>query len=84
MNKKQLIFYPRDFSQRVITEFLGEKEITIIIDYLSTGNPDLEIVLAKKEKEYLNSNKKEKLISMNNLLKEYNLLTRKESNEKRR
>lgn len=69
------IFYSRDFSQRVITEFKGEKESPIVIDYLSTGSPNLLYILIKKANQLLENNEVEKLKRINELIKEYKLMT---------
>ena len=84
MSHLPTIFYSRDFSQRVINLFKGDKELVNIIDYLSTGNPKVGELLEKKANELLYSNQINQLKTINHLLQEYNFLTKANPNEKRR
>ena len=76
-------FYSRDFSQKVIMEFTGEKEISQVIDFLATGSPNLKYVLIQKANELLKNNNIEKLKRINQLIKECNISNQIKPSKKR-
>ena len=75
-------FYSRDFSQRIISEFKGEKELSLVIDYLASYSPKLKILLIEKANELIEKKDIEKLKRINNLIKEINSYPKEESKKR--